>query len=367
MFAELAKAKDKLKSTATRGGTIDIESLIATEPTTSGQNEVRNYFFQAAVDKWYSSLEKHTFPSEFVPMTRDEAFTIISYWNDMTSKSSDIIVEIPDSLLSLAARIDDVITKSFYATTSESRGVFIKLSTRSPKDSKTLFRKAVEAFKQRLDDNGDIINPSSSQGDSSDLRDNRRLVALSEEMAKASVVTSGSEAVTYLLDSHRVAEDLMYAFEEGKETFNVAVVVRAWDSRVCPQCEFRGFVWDSKLNALGQYWHSLFFPELLPLKEQVAMDCLAFFDELKEHLPVPNAMLDLVWLGPGQVLLIEINPLMEGLGSFKGSTGLFDFYADRDVLTGVKPFEIRVRDQPEIRASLQSHMSTDWRRIVFGY
>lgn len=40
-------------------------------------------------------------------------------------------------------------------------------------------------------------------------------------------------------------------------------------------------------------------------------------------------MLDLAWLGPGEgALLIEVNPLMEGLGSFKGSTGLFDFYAD---------------------------------------
>jgi hypothetical protein len=69
----------------------------------------------------------------------------------------------------------------------------------------------------------------------------------------------------------------------------------------------------------------------------------------------------------GQVLLIEVNPLMEGLGSFKGSTGLFDYYADEAVLTGKTSFEIRVRTEEEDMSSLISHMSMEWRDIAFGF
>lgn len=65
--------------------------------------------------------------------------------------------------------------------------------------------------------------------------------------------------------------------------------------------------------------------------------------------------------------MIEVNPLMEGLGSFKGSTGLFDYYADEAVLTGRAPFEIRIRTEEEDMSSLIAHMSMEWRTIAFGF
>lgn len=281
--------------------------------------------------------------------------TIIDYWKS-TATQDDSVVRIPPSLQSLISRIDEVICAEF----SDSDGVFIKLSTRSPKDSKTIFRKASDAYEARLTASSNSLQSTTSE-------DNARMVALSEEMVKAAVVRSGTEAVTILLDSNRVAEDLMCAYEEGVPERPVSLVIRAWDSRIRPQCEFRGFVWDRKLNCIGQYWHSLYFPELQPLQDAIARDCLLFFEGLKESLPVPNAMLDLAWLGPGQVLLVEVNPLMEGLGSFKGSTELFDFYKDSDVLTGKAPFEIRVRNNEEERSSLVSHMSPVWRKLLFGF
>lgn len=92
------------------------------------------------------------------------------------------------------------------------------------------------------------------------------------------------------------------------------------------------------------------------------------FESIRGRLPVPTAMLDLAWFGPGAgAVLIEVNPLMEGLGSFKGSTGLFDFYADADVLQGRRPFELRIRTEPEPRSVMLGHMSSTWRHIVFGF
>jgi hypothetical protein len=192
---------------------------------------------------------------------------------------------------------------------------------------------------------------------------------MSEELLNSCAVHNGLEAVTILCDSQRVAEDLMYAYEETGEDYNVSVVIRAWDSRVTPGCEFRGFVWDRKLNCIGQYWHSLYFPHLQnpEIQRQIAEDCLQFFETLKDSLPVPNAMLDLAWFGPGKVLLIEVNPLKEGLGSFRGSTGLFDYYSDASILQGEAPFELRIRTVEESRASLISHMSLEWRRVIFKF
>jgi len=383
--------------------------MLATEPAVGAADATRDYFFQAGVDSWYSKIERFTFPTAFTPIAESEARAIIRCWKDVgsTPEGDARSVEIPSALADLVRRVDELIRDKF----ADAGGVFVKLSTRSPKDSKTIFRRAEAAYAERLrrGDGSGIIRPgdgSCSRAGScgvpaEDL--NRRLVAFSEEMVKAAVVRSGAEAVTLLLDSWRVAEDLMYAFDEGAAAAPISLVVRGWDARIRPQCEFRAFVHDHQLTCVGQYWHSLYLPELQAVKDTVARDCQALFEEhVKAALPVPTAMLDVAWFGPGQALLIEVNPLMEvsrdcewalrgaaiaqarcsargarltrtlllssqGLGSFKGSTGLFDYYEDEAQLSGRLPFELRLRTEPEGRAELLSHMSLDWRRVVLGF
>lgn len=370
IFAGLADAKKLLKKTETKGGEVDIARAIKSEPNADNENVVRNYFFAAGVDEWYDNLKEHTFRSEFTKISAVEADVIIRNWNEVTSLSNDPIAYIPECLQGMVNRIDEIITTKF----PSADGVFVKLSTRSPKDSKTVFRNATAAFQDMLDKDGNILSNQMKQSEvKPDIKPeseaNARLVAFSEEMLKATAVKTGTEAVTLLLDSWRVAEDLMYAFEEGKSEFEVSLVLRAWDSRISPRVEFRGFVWDNTLNCIGQYWHSLYFPHLQDpdLQAVIASDCLKLFEKLKVSLPVPNAMLDLAWLGPGDVILIEVNPLMEGLGSFKGSTGLFDYYEDAPVLTGKVPFEMRIRTEEESMESLISHMSIEWRNVIYGF
>lgn len=48
--------------------------------------------------------------------------------------------------------------------------------------------------------------------------------------------------------SDRVGEDLMYAYADKGAPEPVALVLRAWDARIRPQCEFRAFVWDGRLT-----------------------------------------------------------------------------------------------------------------------
>ena len=53
----------------------------------------------------------------------------------------------------------------------------------------------------------------------------------------------------------------------------------------CYLCrEWRGFVWNGKLNALGQYFHPLYFSNLSndqDLVTSIGNDCLEKFEEIK--------------------------------------------------------------------------------------
>lgn len=337
-----------------------LKKMIATEPRAGADESTREYFFASSVDAWYEKAPEITFPTEFVSISSSEARAIISYWDKTSSKlDAPPVSPIPSSLADLVARADAVIRDRFDGS------AFVKLTTRSPKDSKTLFRKAEAALLARL--SAETVGGPGGGAETAAAADNARLVAFSEEMVKAAVVRSGAEAVTLLLDSERVAEDLKYAYDEGASVAPISLVVRAWDVRIRPQCEFRAFVANNKITCIGQYWHSLFFPELAAVKDVVAADCIALFERaIQRALPVPVAMLDLAWLGPGSCLLIEVNPLCEGLGSFRGSTGLFDYEADAALLAGRAPFEIRIRTEPEDKASMQSHMSSEWRRVIYS-
>jgi hypothetical protein len=349
---ELLMTKRKeLKSSETKVKDVSLQHLLETEPTNDGLNQVRDYFFEAAVDKWYENLPSGcTFRSVFVPLKKMEAFEIIDYWKSTSSKEEFQSVVIPEPLHDLVSRINEAIELNF----SASAGVFVKLSTRSPKDSKTIFTKAVSAFNDRIDpQTGRVIVNSVTDS----TIGNARLIAFSEEMIRASIAHSGEDAVTYLLDSWRVAEDLMYAYADENSTIDkeITIVIREWKKEMTPKCEFRGFVWNNELHCIGQYWHSLYWPDLVQRKEEIAQDCLTFFETIKASLPVPNAMLDLAWFDhtadtdaplssstasstlhstaaavaagnrneqKKQVILVEVNPLMEGLGSFKGSNYL---------------------------------------------
>jgi len=272
-----------------------------------------------------------------------------------------------ENTLPLLSELESRIQSSIDEYFSTSEAVFVKLTTRSPKDSLTIFDKASEVYKRdRVIDSLGNVHVSSQSPTHENNQDNARWTAFSEQMLRAAAVKNAREATTVLLDSERVAEDLAFALETGEfSKFNISVVVRAWDKRITLASEFRGFVWNNRLNCLGQYYHPLYFPDLLPLQSQISEDCLRFFELVKPHLPVPNALIDFAWLGPGEVVLIEINPLMEGLGSFSASTGLFNWNADQDLIQGRLPFELRLRKSPQSKANLIINSRLEWRRVIY--
>jgi len=237
------------------------------------------------------------------------------------------------------------------STFQDTTSFFVKLSTRSPKDSRSLFQRAGESYLDKIKDNN--------------LDENNRWILLTEEVAKAGSSRNAIEAIEMFLDSERVAEDLKYACE-NPSNWNLSIVIRSWDPRVTLQSEFRSFVWNKKMNCMGQYFHPLYFPELQDKKEQIAADCLSLFDKIKDSLPVPNALVDFAWLGPGQVMLIEVNPLNEVLGSYSSSTGLFDWDVDKELIqSGTQEFEIRIRNSPELTSTLKLKSRQEWKSLIY--
>merc|ERR1712032_293110 len=173
-----------------------------------------------------------------------------------------------------------------------------------------------------------------------------------------------------LTSSARIREDLEYALEAPcYEDLSLHVVLRRYDGAIPIANEFRGIVWGGALNALGQYYHPLVFPELEEHRGRIESDLRSVHESLQPKLSTAgftDYIIDFAWLGPGNVWIIEINPF-DGvaLGCFPGSTGLFrwDDENDREIITK-GPFQFRIRQKPLSDTDLKFKLNTSWRDIV---
>lgn len=348
------------------------------------------YFFDSGCATWFDDIKNFTFTSTFCEISQTEASVICEHWeqrrrclvDDDSRENNAFAVELLDQtcskLESLRQRLDAAIAVE--VERSPCSQAFVKLSTRSPKDSKKALAAAEEAYQLRLDE---ISHSSTSSVD-----DNTRWRLLCEETTRSGAVKSGAAGLKLLLDSERVYEDLEYALRgpperegEGNPIFspgiarawNMQLVARAWDPRLKPESEFRGIAWDGNLTCLCQYFHPLQFPELAKQRDVIEADVRKCFAEPEVAAAVKklggHCIIDFAWLGPGQVIIIELNPF-DGvcLGTFPASTGLFlwDKPEDQAIMKGEAPFEFRIREVPLEESELKSQCNPTWRRIIYG-
>jgi len=156
-----------LRPTVTKGEGIDVAKLLASEMPTTNEESTREYFFQSGVDEWYNSLEGFTFPSKFVELSREVSHLDASILADSLiqrltclehlQEAIEIIrtyeanihnvgkLPIPASLAPLCERMQECMN-TFHEVTH----YFVKLSTRSPKDSRSLFQRAGESYVSKM-------------------------------------------------------------------------------------------------------------------------------------------------------------------------------------------------------------------------
>ena len=390
------------------------------------------YFFDTGLDRVIEALgEELTFPTESLPILREEAAFIVRFWwtnchNDAAREAREatgVQVELPDELGALAERIDASMQERGWGSGS---GAFVKLSTRSPKDSTLAFDTAAALYKERL-----RAQVAATAG--KDVTLNQRLRLLCESMGASLKVESGAEAVLHMLHSERVWEDLTYALSSkvadevvlgdaeasllletalGESAFTAAKDECAFAARVCivvrGWCdlplwsEFRGFVWGGNLTAVAQYFHPVHFPELAAPATQLAIthDLSTFFEtKLRGKIPLDHYIVDFVWKPDGTALLVEVNPFDGVLGSFAASTGLFSWDDDRAILTGEAaektaaqaaarlraiaassvtppdfvveklmhqpPLILRIREEVKAEAYVKNELRPEWRDVLY--
>ena len=352
--SDLQQVKLKPRDESSRRDRSAPNFSIGSEFSKQREETLREYFFSTGLDRWYESLKDESFATEFIPMTREEGQAVVSSWERLFKDkcfsggdTKDVPrFEIPASLKGLQKRIDDVI-----GSLSPETGAFVKLTTRSPKDSHVAFAKAREAFQSKLPSLGE--NPSA----------NDRLILLAEVVIQSLRVRTGEEAINLLVSSTRVGEDLEYALNPENDDFEkcTSLVVRKW-VEIPLWAEFRGFVWDGKLTSIGQYNHPVRFSQLVEQRDRIRSDLERFFASVKDRIPLDRYIVDFAWTSE-RVYLIEVNPF-DGEVVFPASTGLWSWVEDREhMMKG--PLELRIREAEQEAKVLKNSIEPEWRAVVF--
>eukprot|EP00939_MAST-03C_sp_MAST-3C-sp1_P001221 g1221.t1 len=312
-----------------------------------------------------------TFKSYFVDIKPSEAQVIIAFYETWVKegKKSSFASSVPKSLVPLSKRIDDTIQKYL-----KHSGAFVKLTTRSPKDSPIAVCECAETLRK------------TATSDEPDL--NERLATTANAIKDSLHVHSGREALLHFLYSNRIYEDLCgslaqmkggkYYDDEGKgSSFEQQIAVREY-VRIPIDSEFRAFVWKGKLCAASQYHYHTFFKSIVAGRDAIAADIKRFFEVFHPIVSAPsrdddgNALPPLTSYtcdigrlkGGSKMILVEVNPFDGWFGTLEGSTCLFDWTDDRAQLTGLNDFELRVREKPEDPVELKKKLRKDWLEMV---
>ncbi|RUP45607.1 hypothetical protein BC936DRAFT_147959 [Jimgerdemannia flammicorona] len=340
----------------------------------------RRYVYQQAfgLNTCFDVIGPHTFATEFLPLTADEVEAIVSNFSPVYKKCTDENarqkVRGNVMLSALANRIDARIA------ILGGGAVFVKLNTRSPKD--VMFDDFEEAHVNRViksikDDLVDIrkeqtvaLESAASAGTTIDPAvqphvanvptpspTDFALASLNRTMLRLLRLTTGESAVTLLLRSRRVNEDLgrvrqfaqydsrvlagpnaaatQQGGDEGESTNSLvaSLVLRAWsDTVLCDtQLEHRAFVYKGTMTALTQYDSMTYDVRIARAKDEIPARVLAFWQrELRDRLAVRHESYVVDFLvGENEIKVIELNPFHNGAGGC-----LFSWTTDRQQLMG---------------------------------
>ncbi|MFX1452836.1 MAG: hypothetical protein ACFFCM_18510 [Promethearchaeota archaeon] len=272
------------------------------------------------IENWYESLKAYTMTTFFIPMSIELAKAFVHHYQQ--SKGEGKITSDEERLLtSIEIEIEDII-QSFKDL---KHGLFVRLSTRSPKDSRIARKKSDQIFQEEL---------KKGEGD-----ENSRLIAIVKSSILGLKVISGKEAMELLLDSQRVYDDLINALQFSKKKgFTQKIFVREWID-IPIDMEFRGFVHKKNLNAISQYYHYLLFPNLPKQIPIIEKRIKAFYNSIKNKITLDSFIIDFAVL-KDRVILIEFNPFFLGTDPC-----LFSWKTDRKIFED-GPFEFRIRTEP---------------------
>eukprot|EP01089_Gocevia_fonbrunei_P021407 TRINITY_DN8318_c0_g1_i2.p1 TRINITY_DN8318_c0_g1~~TRINITY_DN8318_c0_g1_i2.p1 ORF type:complete len:281 (-),score=36.93 TRINITY_DN8318_c0_g1_i2:67-909(-) len=257
---------------------------------------------------------------------------------DLTTDIANIFVKIHENTIPLSSSeiqlVNDFLTQidtalSSLQQNSSSNQSFVRCSSRSPKDSRVSIQKCKETFEKE-------ITKANS--------DNDKLIALLKSSLAGLCVTNSKEVLDLLTSSKRIYEDFSQDLVKIKQSnslkFTQNVILREWVN-IPIEMEFRGFVYQKKLTALSQYYHTVYFPHLKDQISDIIEKIKSFWnDELINVIPIETSIVDFAVLET-RILVIELNPF-----AIATDPALFSWKTDLDILEGREPFESRITQHP---------------------
>jgi len=285
------------------------------------RTQVYQFWDEYNVESWYSQISGYTFKTVISAIPKEIAEIFASGPFRDTEK-----YQILPIMVKLQNEIDQLITKLVEDYHLPSRKVFIRLSTRSPKDALLL--------NESLIDNH-ILQPLVTHiTDWNDKNEIAQVIWVG--MAKGMAVTSGREAIQLCLQSSRVRDDCLRFLERG-EDYAMNIIIREWVD-IPIRYEFRAFITHKRINCISQYFNNCYFKDVVTNKDLILTGILSLWEEVKEKLSFNHGIVDFALSEDlMQAYIIECNPL-----DILTGPALFDYTADWEIITGTAPFEFRI-------------------------
>lgn len=183
-------------------------------------------WFAANIENWYSPIQEHTFPTYFIPLTLPRAQAIIDAYRFLNPEDDNPSpAPLDANTQQVLKEMEDEIDSIIQSKNLKSKGVFIKLSCRSPKDSACISPKFKSTYQAKLANFLSEHNNVATQND--------KLIMLYQSLGEAMKVTNGAEAFSLLNSSERISSDLqLYVNDLKKKGEHVSatmnIILREW-------------------------------------------------------------------------------------------------------------------------------------------
>eukprot|EP01084_Bolivina_argentea_P172090 298109_1 len=312
------------------------------------------YINKYDVEYWYKLISHLTFKTKFIPITTDEAKQLISIYEQRlqlqdtikTDNGEIITTWLTDQINQYLFTLKDSIQQTLNhwndendnKTNQNNQCFFCKFSSRSPKDAiinEYYYTKTKKLYLKFLQKDSQKIEYS--------LNDKK--IALNHTMINLLKCNTSNDMLLLCLYSERVYKDLKLAFDS--KIWKQNIIIREWYENINVMYEFRGFVYNNKLNAISQYQKSEKCQFLIENKNKIQMLIINFWEtECKDLLCniYDDYIIDFLLIksisndiSNWNVKVIELNPYSDDTGAL-----LFSWQFDRYVLQK-GPFEMRLQ------------------------
>ena len=295
-------------------------------------NELREHFGTEVpyrIEHWYPKIREYTFETAFLDVDSETCGAIAKYAesarllrqsinfqdsledrlfvHEEAAKHLPVSKETFALLDKLEKQLDDAI-KSF-----GDDGAFVKLSTRSPKDT------AIQLHNIHVFIAESLRKDMERAGGQMDDNEWHRcgVSAFVDACCKVLRVKNGAEAMFLMLHSDRVYSDITRMKLANADSSKVQLAVRRWDPRVVPALEFRSFVYNHTMTSCTQYYKLIYDPFLAEHSKEISDAIVAFHDQyIKPRITIPDYTVDFaISADLKDVMCVELNNLPPSAGS----------------------------------------------------